>query len=834
MKKLILVMFLVLAWTGLTHAATSLALFEDNFQAYPTGDPADFSATGNWTWNGNGAGSNASRIFDTVNFGGTRLWIASAANAAAGSGIDSKGIDVATDTDYAFSAAVVCETWDGNRTATFTVDLRVGQTLGTSSSVIGGPQGFGARGDDADGVLPNSSLTYDDQRTEFAFNTGTVGAGDKLFIRIAFTGTNASNPFVGIDNVSISSLLAVDVIESGGSTDVTEGGTTPDSYDIQPLGELYTQMSVTITPDAQVTVNGSSSPIVLTFDPNVGGIVEPQTVTVAAYNDDTIESTPHTGVIGHVCSTGGSDPNYNGSFDLFVNVTDDDGDPGVVVSKTALWVGEGLDPNDVYTLVLLKPPAPGKNVTVTVNSGSQCNSLVSSVVFTSANWDVPQEIEIEALDDGVTEGVHFSTITHMLTSDDPVYASVTVPDVAVVIGDNEVQGPTSITPKPALWYYEDTAVNRYTAALAANGEEISVWEDQSGNRRYANGRDYYENDFPRFDAATNSADFALPSAILSTNNWDTPLAQPTTIFCVGSIRSVPYTGYFYDSLDWNDGGANRQILTAHGASGKWEIGAGVWQQTSPWSLGSSILNTITYNGDSSLQRVNGLEVFSGDLGTGAMEDGMVLGCRYSTANHLDGQISEIIVYGELLTPAEIDEVEFYLLDKWVGFVSVAETDGSTDVTERLDPNTDTYVVTINGSPTKDVDVTCTPDSTQIDLGNGPGNSIILHASYTDPNTFIQTVTVQSVDDGDSEGPHTATISHTVVSDDANYGGYDVDDVVVNITDDEAWCGQAGTVYFDADLNQDCFVDLRDFAIFASNWLRCTDPFLPVDCPPYTP
>jgi len=37
------------------------------------------------------------------------------------------------------------------------------------------------------------------------------------------------------------------------------------------------------------------------------------------------------------------------------------------------------------------------------------------------------------------------------------------------------------------------------------------------------------------------------------------------------------------------------------------------------------------------------------------------------------------------------------------------------------------------------------------------------------------------------------------------------------------CGDVGTVYLDADVNQDCYVDMADLTQIASQWLKCTDP-----------
>lgn len=36
------------------------------------------------------------------------------------------------------------------------------------------------------------------------------------------------------------------------------------------------------------------------------------------------------------------------------------------------------------------------------------------------------------------------------------------------------------------------------------------------------------------------------------------------------------------------------------------------------------------------------------------------------------------------------------------------------------------------------------------------------------------------------------------------------------------CGQAGTQYLDSDLDKDCYVTLKDFAMLTGSWMQCTD------------
>ncbi|MBA7480423.1 hypothetical protein ES707_15877 [subsurface metagenome] len=42
-------------------------------------------------------------------------------------------------------------------------------------------------------------------------------------------------------------------------------------------------------------------------------------------------------------------------------------------------------------------------------------------------------------------------------------------------------------------------------------------------------------------------------------------------------------------------------------------------------------------------------------------------------------------------------------------------------------------------------------------------------------------------------------------------------------DEPEQCGDPGTVYEEADLNKDCYVNFKDFAIIGQAWLECTDP-----------
>ena len=115
-------------------------------------------------------------------------------------------------------------------------------------------------------------------------------------------------------------------------------------------------------------------------------------------------------------------------------------------------------------------------------------------------------------------------------------------------------------------------------------------------------------------------------------------------------------------------------------------------------------------------------------------------------------------------------------------VSIVESDGSTDVSEK-GPTSDHYTVILRAEPTADVTITVDPDDqTEVD-NNGAGNPVQLTFTPLDWGT-AQTVTVTAVDDGDNEGTHTSTLTHAASSADTDYDGIVIADVLANVTDND--------------------------------------------------
>lgn len=106
----------------------------------------------------------------------------------------------------------------------------------------------------------------------------------------------------------------------------------------------------------------------------------------------------------------------------------------VSVTPTTLHLTEGGS-TDAYQIVLTSQPAAP--VILSIATDGQTTVSHAVLVFHSANWDSPQTVGVEAVDDSVAEGSHTSTISHKVDSNDATYDTIQPDDVIVTVEDND-------------------------------------------------------------------------------------------------------------------------------------------------------------------------------------------------------------------------------------------------------------------------------------------------------------------------------------------------------------------------------------------------------------
>ena len=288
-------------------------------------------------------------------------------------------------------------------------------------------------------------------------------------------------------------LLAAGALGSASLTQpdcvcVTEGGVT-DSYTITLQNQPSSDVTVTVTPDAQLMANNSSAPSTLVF--TSANFDRPQTVTVKPI-DDTIAEGTHFASIGNAITVG--DPDFAGRDlgTIAVTITDND-TAGVSVDPLGtVNVTEGAG-NDTYTVVLTSQPAA--DVVIGVSPDSQSTTNTPSLTFTASNWNVAQTVTVAAVNDLVAEGAHTSTISHTATSADTSYNGAPVTGISAAITDNDSAGisvtepgGTSVTEGGATDTYTIVLTSQPTAGVTVNiSTDSQVTENQAGSVSFTTG-----------------------------------------------------------------------------------------------------------------------------------------------------------------------------------------------------------------------------------------------------------------------------------------------------------------------------------------------------------
>ena len=135
-----------------------------------------------------------------------------------------------------------------------------------------------------------------------------------------------------------------------------------------------------------------------------------------------------------------------------VRVVDDEGGAAVLTSASAVATAEGA--TTAYSIRLSAAPTGSNTVTVVPSSGNSNVATVApaSLVFSAANWDVPQAVTVTGVRDNVDNrsdisapaGTRSTSISHAVNSTDPAYASASAsaPGVAVSVVDRD---PTTVS-----------------------------------------------------------------------------------------------------------------------------------------------------------------------------------------------------------------------------------------------------------------------------------------------------------------------------------------------------------------------------------------------------
>ena len=414
------------------------------------------------------------------------------------------------------------------------------------------------------------------------------------------------------------------------------------------------------------------------------------------------------------------------------------GEAGVSIVET----GEGTTvieggAIDTYTVGLTAVPTDTVTVTVSPDGETDLGAgpgTSVALVFTPENALTNQSIIVTANDDTFAEGTHTSTITHTVSSSDPDFDGLSLDPIVVTVRDNEA--PTIVI----------NELDSDTDGLDA-GEFIELYDGGVGNASLDG------HTVVLFNGSSDQSYAAFDLDGMTTDS--------DGFFLLGNVALNPDLTFSSNTLQ---NGADAAALYLADATD--------FPNGSPVST-SQLLDAVVYDTDDADDP--GLLPLLLASQPQINEDANNQRETESVARVPDaGAPRETISYTtQIPTPRALNAPP-------VATVILDQSAGRTDVTEG--GSIDSYTIALSSFPSANVVLTIDPDS-QVDLGNGAGNSIQL--TFTPTNAVIpQTVVVTAVDDPDIEGPHLGAITHSAASGDAGYDGLAIGNVLVNITDNE--------------------------------------------------
>ncbi|RMF81150.1 MAG: hypothetical protein D6737_05885 [Chloroflexi bacterium] len=101
-------------------------------------------------------------------------------------------------------------------------------------------------------------------------------------------------------------------------------------------------------------------------------------------------------------------------------------------------VFEEGETSDTYAVTL--GSAPSADVIINIRPDTQTTVAPRQLTFTNANWNMPQQVTVTAVDDALVEGTHTSNLNHNLSSGDPGFDGLFV-DVEAKVFDNDFAPP---------------------------------------------------------------------------------------------------------------------------------------------------------------------------------------------------------------------------------------------------------------------------------------------------------------------------------------------------------------------------------------------------------
>lgn len=398
----------------------------------------------------------------------------------------------------------------------------------------------------SEGTVAPSSLVFDASDWNVAQTVTLTGAddliddGDQLYNALLDPVTSGDANYNGRDpsdvratntdndtaNVIVSPLSGLVTTEGGGTASFTVVlGTEPTA-------------SVSIGLESSDPGEGSPNTGSLDFDATNWDTL--QTVIVTGVDDSFIDGNIAYSMLTSASST---DSAYDNFAVDDVSLTNNDNDTADIrVNPTSGLVTTEAGGTASFDVVLASQPSANVNIPLSSDDLTEGTISVSSLIFTSRNWNNPQTVIVTGVNDDVVDGnVAYSIVTGAATSADSDYNGFNADDVSVSNTDDDRVG-IRVNPTSGLITSEAGVVDTFTVVLDSEPRaDVSIGLSSSDR---------------------SEGDVSPASLIFTPLNWNTP--QTVRVTGVNDAANDGNQVYFartaaasssdsaYNGLDAND------------------------------------------------------------------------------------------------------------------------------------------------------------------------------------------------------------------------------------------------------------------------------------------
>jgi hypothetical protein len=221
----------------------------------------------------------------------------------------------------------------------------------------------------------------------------------------------------------------------------------------------------------------------------------------------------------------------------------------------------------------------------------------------------------------------------------------------------------SYTTNLNAWYKYDAGVLNNSDTAAALNDTVKTWQDQSGNgydlsQATDTNRPLFKTSHLEFDGSDN--------VLLRTTDSIQTNGGATFILWEGTASASGIADLFAG------GNADGQLFRENGeasagVSVNMRVYAGSFGANITFTYGNKNVTSLLWLGASAIARNNGVQVYTGNVGTSAAL-GLSVGAARTIARPWKGKIREVLNYSVAPAGADLTAVETYLLARkarWV-------------------------------------------------------------------------------------------------------------------------------------------------------------------------